>query len=101
MPDDERVGADVDHRGRRAVHDEDDEQRDQTREHGNEEKRGSNERHKRGVHPVAVETVEESATRERADDVAEGLRGEEHADLADTRPGSVAELGERWAEQGK
>jgi len=50
---------------------------------------------------VAVETVEESATRERADDVAEGLRGEEHADLADTRPGSVAELGERWAEQGK
>jgi len=50
---------------------------------------------------VAVETVEESATRERADDVAEGLRGEEHADLADTGAGTLPEFGQRRTEQGK
>ena len=53
----------------------------------------------RGEQPVSVQAVERRATTQRADDVTNRLRDEQHTDPAEVRSGTLAQLAEGGTEQ--
>ena len=98
-PDEQGVAADVGAAGAQAHQDEQRAHHHQARHVRDGQERRGHQQQRSAQHPVAEAAVVEVAAEQRADEVAERLHGEQHADGAERRAGLVLQLGQGRTEE--